>query len=318
MRTSLIIKECFLSLLIFAALIGIVVYPHSAAAVSLKTNPIISDNTIMLSDLFTGLPEGKDKALGPAPRPGKDMTLNARTLMRIAIALDLPWRPTHSGEYVVLSRAATVIDSEMIEDVLQNEIAESGVNGTYKLAFAGRLAEIILPLDQPANVEVKSLNLRKDKNRFEAILVAPSKEEPLQTLKVSGAIHRMIDIPVLRGTMRKGTVIGARDIETISVREDEVRHDMVLSVDELIGLTPRRVVLPGKVIKVNDLEYPLIVERGDFVTMTFNDGGMQLTAKGKALENGAKGDLVRVANSSSSRTVEAIVTAEREVLVKKF
>lgn len=318
MRISLIIKECFLSMLIFAALIGIVVYPHSAAAVSLKTNPIIDDNTIMLSDLFAGLPEGKDKALGPAPRPGQDMTLNARTLMRIAIALDLPWRPAHSGEYVVVSRAATVVDADMIEQALQNEIAESGVNGTYKLAFAGRLSEIILPLDQPANVEVKSLTLRKDKNRFDAVLVAPSKEEPLQTLQVSGAIHRMIDVPVLTDTMRNGSVIGVRDIETISIREDEVRHDMVLSADELIGLTPRRVVLPGKVIKVNDLEQPLVVERGDLVTMIFNDGGMRLTAKGKALENGAKGDLVRVSNSASSRTVEAIVTAEREVLVKKF
>lgn len=318
MRNRLMIKEFCLSLVVFTALIGIVVYPHSAAAVNLRTNAIIDDNTIMLSDVFSGLPEGKDKALGPAPRPGKDMTLNARTLMRIAIALDLPWRPAHSGEYVVLSRAATVIDAEMIEQALQDEISESGVHGNYKLAFAGNLNEMILPLDAPANVEVQSLNVRQGQNRFEAVLVAPSKEDPLQTLRVSGALHRMIDVPVLIGAMRKGDVIGARDIEMISVREGEVRGDLVLSADDLIGMTPRRIVLPGKMIKANDLQAPLIVERGDIVTMIFNNGGMTLTAKGKALENGAKGDLIRIANSSSSRNVEAIVTAQREVMVKEY
>lgn len=318
MRKSLMIKEFCLTAIMFFAILGVVVYPHSAAAVSLKTSSVVGDNMIMLSDVFAGLPEGKDKALGPAPRPGQDMTLNARTLMRIAIALDLPWRPSHSGEYVVLSRAATVIDAEMIEDALQAEIAQSGVNGSYKLAFAGAMTEMILPLDAPANVEVQSLNLRQDKNRFEATLVAPSKEEPLQTIRVSGAIHRLIDVPVLATTMRQGAVIGARDIEMISIREDEIRNDMVLSADELIGMTPRRVILPGKKVKVNDLRAPLIVERGDIVTLMFNDGGMTLTAKGKALENGAKGDLVRIANTTSSRTVEGLVTAQREVLVKKF
>lgn len=318
MRSSLMIREFCLGLIVFAAMAGIVIYPHSAAAISLKTNSVITDNTIMLSDVFSGLPKGKDKALGPAPRPGKDMTLNARTLMRVAIALDLSWRPAHTGEYVVLSRAATVIDSSMIEDALQNEITESGMTGNYKIAFAGSMAEMILPLDQPANVEVQSLNVRHGQNRFEAILVAPSKAEPLQTLRVSGVLHRMIDVPVLMSTMRKGSVIGVRDIEIISIQENEVRGDMAISADDLIGMTPRRIVLPGKLVKINDLQHPLIVERGDFVTMRFNDGSMILTSRGKALENGAKGDLVRVSNSASSRTVEAFVTGQREVLVKKF
>lgn len=318
MRNRLMIKEFCLSLVVFAALIGIVVYPHSAAAVNLKASSIIDDNTIMLSDVFTGLPEGKDKALGPAPRPGQDMTLNARTLMRIAIALDLPWRPAHAGEYVVLSRAATIVDRGMIEDALKNGIASSGFQGKYDLTFVGSVSEMILPLNAPANVEIQSLNIRKAQNRFDAVLVAPSKEEPLQTLRVSGALHRMIDVPVLKDAMRKGAVIGARDIDMVPVREGDIRGDLVLSADDLIGMTPKRILLPGKMVQMNDIQAPLIVERGDIVTMTFNHGGMTLTAKGKALENGAKGDLVRVANSSSSRNVEAIVTAQREVMVKDY
>ncbi|MFK7838826.1 MAG: flagellar basal body P-ring formation chaperone FlgA [Bdellovibrionales bacterium] len=299
-------------------LMAILVYPQSAAAVSLRNHAVIDDNAIMLSDLFSGLPNGKDKVLGPAPRPGQDMTINARTLMRIAIALDLPWRPAHSGEYVVLTRAATVIDSTMIEDALQAEINESGVSGHYKLAFASALAEMILPMDQPANVEVQSLNLRQDQNRFEATLVAPSKADPVQTLRVSGAIHRMIKVPVLLDTARKGEVIRARDIEYIDLRETDLRGDMALDMDDLIGMTPRRIIFPGKTVRMSEIQPPVIVKRGDNVTMIFDDGGMRLTAKGKALENGAKGDLIRISNLSSSRNVEGVVTAQREVVIKTF
>ena len=312
------IKQIVLSYGVLIALAGLLIYPHSAAAVSLRSSAIIDDNTIMLSDIFSGISESKDKALGPAPRPGHDMTLNARTLMRIAIALDLPWRPAHGGEFVTLSRAATVIDSTMIEEALQEEIANSGLNGTYKLAFAGSMAEMVLPLDAPATFDVQSFNLRKSQNRFEAILVAPSKDDPLETLRVSGAIQRMIDVPVLSNAIQRGQVIGQRDIEMISVPADSIRGDIVVSSENMIGMTPKRAIIPGKLLKLNDLQAPIIVERGDLVTMIFDNGGMRLTAKGKALENGARGDLVRVSNASSSRTVEALVTATREVVVQEF
>jgi len=39
---------------------------------------------------------------------------------------------------------------------------------------------------------------------------------------------------------------------------------------------------------------------------------------GKGLEHGSKGDLVRVVNNSSNRTIEALVTGEREVTVQTF
>lgn len=318
MRHSLMIKEFFLTAILFLAVAGVITYPHSAAAVNLKTDSIVGTNTIMLSDVFAGLPEGKERALGPAPRPGEQMTLNARTLMRVAIALDLPWRPATSGEYITLTRAATVIDAEMIKDALQDEMTQNGVSGNYKLAFAGALSEMILPLDMPSNVEVQMLNVDHEKNRFNAVMVAPSKAEPLQTIRVSGAIQRMIDVPVLSTTIRTGTVIGARDIEMISIREDDVRHDIALKASDVIGLTPRRAVMAGKLLKMNELQAPLIVERGDIVTMIFDHGGMSLTAKGKALENGAKGDLVRVANTSTSRTVQAMVSAEREVRIEQY
>lgn len=318
MRNRLMIKEFTLTLLVFIGAGLALVYPHSAAAIGLKSSGVISDNSIMLSDIFSGLPAHKDKVLGPAPQPGKDMVLNARTLMRIAIALDLPWRPVDAGEHIVLSRAATIVDFQMIEDVLKTEMAGKGIGDNYQIAFNGPFSEIVLPMDEAPSVEVKSINIRENQGRFEATLVAPSKRHPLKTMRVSGTVQRVIQVPVLRESMRQGMVIGKRDIEYVAMRERDLGHSTILHEGELVGMTPRRVALQGKPLKLQDLEAPQIVERGDFVTMVFAHKGMTLTAKGKALENGAKGELIRVSNLSTSKTLQAEVVAQREVKVSSY
>ncbi len=319
MRNRLMIKEFLLSFTLFFGVILVLIYPHSAAAISLKSNSIIADNTIKLSDIFAGLPEYQDKVLGPAPLPGKDMVLNARTLLRIAVALDLPWRPDHAGEQVVLSRAATIVGLGMIEDALKDEISSQGsVSGNYKIAFAGPLSEIVLPQNEAPSVEVQSIHFTDGQDRFEATLVAPSKELPLKTLRVNGVVQRMVEVPILRSTIRQGMIIGERDVEMISIREAELDHDTVMHKDELVGMTARRIVLQGKPLKITELEAPQIVERGELVTMFVNHKGMRLSAQAKALENGAKGDVIRVSNISSSKTLNAQVIGQREVRVVEY
>lgn len=315
MRNRLMIKEFFLTLVLFSSVIVMLIYPHSAAAISLKSNSIINEDSIKLSDIFAGLPEYQDKVLGPAPLPGQDMVLNARTLMRIAVALDLPWRPQDAGQHVVLSRAASVVNFSMIEDALKDEISSQGVSGSFDIAFLGPLSEIVLPQDKAASVEVQSLNFRNGKDRFEATLVAPSRDMPLKTIHVSGAVKRLIDVPVLRSTLQQGSIISRHDIEMVSMRESDLDDDMVLSADGVVGMTPRRMIVQGKPLKISELEAPQVVGRGDLVVMFVNHRGMKLTTQAKALEDGAKGDVIRVSNVSSSKTMNAVITGQREVQV---
>ena len=83
----------------------------------------------------------------------------------------------------------------------------------------------------------------------------------------------------------------------------------------MIGMTPRRFILAGRPLRSGDMVAPKIVSRGDLVTVLLNQGPLSLTAKGKALENGAKGDVIRVVNVSSNVTIEALVTGVNEVRV---
>lgn len=51
------------------------------------------------------------------------------------------------------------------------------------------------------------------------------------------------------------------------------------------------------------------VRRGDMLALTFSAPGIALSARGRALEDGAVGETIRVLNIQSEREVEARVTA---------
>lgn len=51
------------------------------------------------------------------------------------------------------------------------------------------------------------------------------------------------------------------------------------------------------------------VRRGEMVSIVYLTGGLQLTMRARALEDAAIGDSVRLANTSSNATIDAIVTA---------
>jgi flagellar basal body P-ring formation protein FlgA len=313
-----ITKRILAGLLITAGLLVMGTAPLRASAIGLKENSVITSSTITLGDVFYGLEKDEDKVLGIAPRPGQNMVLSAHTLLRIAVAMDLPWRPATTSDKVTLSRAATVVDRDTIDAALKAKLTESGIPGSYKIVMNNVPDELVLPVDQPATVEVSDMNIKPEKNWFEATLAAPSAANPIQQIKITGSIQNMVEVPVLKTPLRNGTIIGRHDLDLIEMRQVDLGSETILNPAELIGMTPRRVLVSGQPLKASDVESPKIVQRGDTVTMVFQSGPLTLTAQGKALEHGTKGDVIRVVNTGSNKTVEAIVTASKEVSIGSF
>lgn len=293
-------------------------FSPAAHAVSLKQQSIISDDVIRLSDLFYGLNHSEDRVLGAAPRPGQDMVLNARTLMRVAIAMDLPWRPASSADTLIIRREATLVDTDTIEKYLRESIAAEGYDTLYDIRYLSGSPEMVLPADSPATADIIRIDFDADSGFFKAEIAAPSREDRKMQMQISGKIEPMTEVPVLRDTLRAGMVIGARDLKMITVPTHTLNHDVYLNTSDIVGLTPRRLISAGKPLKENQLEEPRIVGRGEPVTMIYNNNGIRLTASGKALENGSKGEVIRVVNMQSSRSIDATVTGTNEVTVQLF
>lgn len=287
----------------------------TAHATTLKPNAIITGNMITLGDLFEGLTRDTERVLGPAPQPGQNMVLNARTLLRVAHAFNLDWRPKTSYDQITLRRDATIIGTDQLASSLKQQLQESGINNSFKINFYQAYPKIVIPGNLAQNVDVKSIDIDRNKNRFTALVVAPSIDNPIQTLELSGEIVKTIAIPVLKETAQSGDLISRNMIEWIEIEERQLQPNTIINYDELHNMTPRRVVFSGKPISAKEIIAPRLVERGSEVTMVYSFGGMNLTAKGKALQGGSKGETIRVMNLASSRPIEATITADRVVTV---
>lgn len=308
--------------LILAVTIGVMFVfagARNALAANLKTTAVISGDVFTVGDLFGGLSHDlAGKVLGPAPQPGRDMVLNARTLMRIAVALDLPWRPSSNGQQIIVRRAATLISTDDIKNALLEKLRGEGLDGNFDLSFLNaEQPELIIPETEAAALEITGINFNPQNDRFTAKLVAPSRQNPLAELSLAGKVERLVPVPVLKSAMSNGDVINAYSIEWIDIKDSDLQNDVVLKEKDLIGMTPRRTTVGGKPLRVTDLERPELVSRGDTITISYNDGFMNLTAQGKAMQSGAKGDMIRVVNTSSNRTIEAFIEGEYLVTVEQ-
>ncbi|HEY8191838.1 MAG TPA: flagellar basal body P-ring formation chaperone FlgA [Alphaproteobacteria bacterium] len=305
--------------LVLAVTFGIVFLfagARAALAASLKTVSVINSDTLRLGDVFDGLSEERaNYVLGPAPQPGQDMVLNANTLMRVALSLDLPWRPSTSADQIVIRRNATTISEDDIRGAINNALREKGVDGKFNLILAGSVPQMILPSELPATVEIASMKFDPAKDWFEVSLAAPSAATMITRASLTGRIQRLVSVPTLQKTLRNGDIISAADINWIEVDTKDLQNDQLLKEEDFIGKTPRRMVNAGKPVRDNELEKPSLIERGDMVTLVYRTGPITLTAKGKALQGGAAGDLVKFVNIASNRTLDGIVSADHEITV---
>lgn len=295
---------------------GIAFGAKMASAATLKPLSIVTGDTLKVSDLFDGVTRNASYVIGAAPAPGQGMTLNARTLYRISTSLDLGWRPLSTSDQVVIRRQASVVSYNTIEKKLRNTLKNKGVTGKFALSLTSGKPTITLPDDLPENVEISSIDFDVQKDYFRATLVAPSIDNPVKKVQVSGLVERIVTVPVLRGNLKNGDIINMNDIQMIEVPQQSLQHNIIMDAEEIIGLTPRRIVYAGKFILEGSLGRPLLVDRGDKISISFQEGPLLLTAKGRALESGAKGDLIRVTNVNSSRTVDAIVVADHQVMAQ--
>lgn len=291
-------------------------FVRSAFAISLKQESVVRSEHIMLGDIFEGLPGDQKRVMGVAPKPGEQVVLDARTLMRIALALNLPWRPISAADQVTIKRSGTIIDSAAIEDALRAHITSEGVDGQYQLAVVNSgLSAITLPETANASVKVTQFSMRPDGRSFDATIAAPDIATPAVTRQVSGTIERIVSVPVVSENITRGAIIGKNDISFIDMPARSVKSDVITDETAIIGATPRRMLVAGEPVRKVDIEAPKLIERGQSVTVIYAAGGLNLTVKGKALESGAEGDQVRVLNVTSNKTLDAIVTAAQEVTV---
>lgn len=95
---------------------------------------------------------------------------------------------------------------------------------------------------------------------------------------------------------------------TIERRDISNIADPVAAPQEAVGKMSRRMLRPGDILRSGQLSSPILVKRGDAVTMIARVEGIEVSTAGEALDAGGEGVVVRVRNASSGQVVRMRVS----------
>ncbi|MBN9588693.1 MAG: flagella basal body P-ring formation protein FlgA [Alphaproteobacteria bacterium 64-11] len=132
---------------------------------------------------------------------------------------------------------------------------------------------------------------------------------PTALLAATSAFAATVRIVVPARDIARGDVIGESDLTYVTVDGNALMSGVATSMDEIKGMQARRVLGAGQPLRGTDVRRPIVVSKGQVVTMVFSAPGVEVTATGRAMTEGGVGDTVTVQNPASYRMISATVTA---------
>ena len=261
--------------------------------VALQSSVELGGEHVRLGDLFAGLDaDAAAQTVARAPAPGHSVTLPTASecsgddaselVARVAAVYGVAWQPGRTDAPVTLTRR-----SAADQQALQSELAAS-----LSQAIATRQTE--LPARSQSTSDQPSASVAAATPRAEPATVA---------------------VPVLIRRLGRSEVIDTGDLTWMEIPDDHRAAQYITAEADLIGLAPARGLSPFRPIRLGEVAPPMEVDRGDMVTMRLTAGGLSITARGRALDAGSRGSVIRVLNVDSAQTIDAVVLGPGTVAV---
>ncbi len=294
---------------------GAVAGTESLAA-SLRYHVVIRGDNVTLGDIFDDAGRHAERVILQAPEPGRKIILNVKWLYHAARSYGVDWKPMSTLDQVVLERSTNVISTDHIRETLDIGIRqELSVSDRFEIELDNRLLQMHLPGENLPSINVQTLRVDRQSQRFSAILIGGEGSSRTVRTTATGRFYRLIDIPVLTRRIRGGEIISPQDIRMVTLRADKVDMNALLDPEALIGMSPQRGLSSDRPIKASDIRNPILVAKGSMVTMVFRTEKLMLTAQGKALQDGSENETIRIVNLNTHKTIDGIVTGSGTVSV---
>lgn len=129
--------------------------------------------------------------------------------------------------------------------------------------------------------------------------------------QIRGRVRVQVTLPVwvAKHNILNGQSLAASDVQQQPVRIDKLFYGFYTERTQLVGKAARRRMRSGQVITPALVTAPTLVSRNDHVVIKVAGNGVSASMAGTALEDGAKGQSIRVRNNSSGKEITAWVVA---------
>ena len=284
----------------------------------LKELVVVTTDLVRIGDLVENAGANADVAVFRSPDLGYTGGVPVARVMDALAPYKLASLDTGNISEVVVTRLSRAITAKEIEARITRALANQYGFGDAKnlsLTFDRELRTIHVEPTAAEDLHVAHINVDQRTGRFNIVFDLPGSAAARRiSLRYTGLAVETLDATVLVRPLNRGEVIKASDVVTERRPKSDLSGDYI-NAESAVGLAAKRPLRSGITLNASDLMKPEAVQRNEVVTIVYEIPSVVLTARGKALEAGAVGDIVGVVNIQSNRTVQATVIAPGRVTV---
>ncbi|WP_323765201.1 flagellar basal body P-ring formation chaperone FlgA [Marinovum sp.] len=208
--------------------------------------------------------------------------------MRRALALILA---TLLVPLAALAETPAVLIEEQVRQTLGAELPPEAM---IRVRFKGATPE--------AAEAISAFWMDRDSGQFLANAVT----ETGVTHRLAGMALAVMALPVPAQRLMPGAIIGPEDIVMTELSLRRVGAFTITDPTLLEGMQVRRMLAQGRPVMTQSVMQPLVIDRGDKVSILYDDGRLVLTAPGRALDSAHRGAGLRIVNLVSNAALEGI------------
>lgn len=135
------------------------------------------------------------------------------------------------------------------------------------------------------------------------------------TIYVRARVQVWQSVVVSTRALPRGARLSAVDVAIKRVDVSQLSGRYLVSLDEAADMALKRSVGPAVVLTEAMLGAPVVISRGEQVTLVSANQHMKVAVTGRALSDGAAGERIRVENLTTRRRLEGVVEAPGIVMM---
>jgi len=243
--------------------------------------------------------------LAQSPLPGNPLSLSAAQILeRIrASGVDLDTIGYRFPRVVKVHRAARKITYQEIQMALEEAIRKHS-DDAQLLSFDYNQDVLIVP-----GISTLGATIRRSARPgvYDFDLVATVEGQPPVRFSLQGQLEEWRNVPVAARSLSRGSRVNESDITMARLKSVHIPVDATTEPEIIIGQEASRNISAGEVFRNTKLAIPPVIAAGASILMRYKSDLLEATATGVALDNGIKGERIRVRNDASRRVLEATV-----------
>jgi flagella basal body P-ring formation protein FlgA len=278
----------------------------------------VSGDTVNLGHIATFQPgqdprvaELRSVQIAAAPAPGNTYRFNRQFLdYKVGSAV------ADQGEDITLDtpnsiqvhRTAQIVTTARMEEIFRDHILETAPWPEDEITLESvRVPEDVALPEGALRWEIRENGNTDYLGNVSVTLTFVVDGRKIRRVPLSGRVSITRDVLQAARNIQRGDLIRAEDVLQTVKTTMRMNGDVLMDAGEAVGKRASRSIRAGRAITSAMVEDPPVVEKGSDVTIVAENDILRITTRGEALEEGRRGDRIRVRNLGSGKEITSTV-----------